>query len=231
LGDSEVFAVKHTPSHTIPEFGQSSNNDLEVSSFVGREKAWHVFDENNSGAALLNQSRKFVKESRLLPFKPSPRPHSSHRHVLARESSDPDGGVGDSGGVKDFLDVLPPGDLGPVPFEDGRAVVMDFTLVSDTETATPESEVESANAREKRCDSQLSPRCFEDVEEGTIRPSSRLARHSVSAVSHSHTTIRLQPNAVNRSPFSASRAIFRLSFRVQYAWLVFGFLFLLPRRQ
>jgi hypothetical protein len=69
LGDSEVFAVKHTPSHSIPEFGQSPKDDCEISSFVGREKARHVFDENNAGAALLNQSRKFVKESRLLPSK------------------------------------------------------------------------------------------------------------------------------------------------------------------
>jgi hypothetical protein len=53
LGHSEVFAVKHTPAHTIPEFGQRSNNELEVSSSVGREKAWHVFDEKNSGATLL----------------------------------------------------------------------------------------------------------------------------------------------------------------------------------
>jgi hypothetical protein len=117
---------------------------VEVSAFVGREKTWHVLDENNSGAALLNQSRKLVKESRLLPLKPSSRPHSSHRDILARESSDPDRGIGDSTGVADFFDVLAPRDVGPVPFEDGRAVVMDFTLVSDAEAAPLKAEVKAA---------------------------------------------------------------------------------------
>jgi hypothetical protein len=108
---------------------------------------------------------------------------------------------------------------------------MDFTLVGDGEAGTLEPEVESADPREKRRDAQRRMRRFEVIEEGTITASNRFARPSVFAVSHSHTITRLQPNALSRLPFSASRATFRLSFRVQYALLLFGFLFLLPRRQ
>jgi hypothetical protein len=90
LGDSEVLAVKHTPSDSIPELGQRSNDDFEVSSSVGRQKAWNVLDDTNWGAALFKQSSKLMKESRLLPSKPSSRPHSRQRDILAWESSDPD---------------------------------------------------------------------------------------------------------------------------------------------
>src|SRR5437899_3106495 len=44
LGDSEVFAVKHTPSDRIPEFGQSSNNGFEISSSVRMKEAVNVFE-------------------------------------------------------------------------------------------------------------------------------------------------------------------------------------------
>jgi hypothetical protein len=37
LGDSEVFAVKHTPCDVIPEFIQRLENDGEVSSSMARE--------------------------------------------------------------------------------------------------------------------------------------------------------------------------------------------------
>jgi hypothetical protein len=67
LGDSEVTAVKHSPSHAIPEVGQRPNDDCEISSFVGREKSWDVFEENNPGKALLNKVRKFVEEAGLPP--------------------------------------------------------------------------------------------------------------------------------------------------------------------
>jgi len=63
LWNSEVAAVKHSPSHAIPEFGQRPNDDCEISSLVGREKSRDVFEENNSGKALLNKSRKFVEEA------------------------------------------------------------------------------------------------------------------------------------------------------------------------
>jgi len=70
LGDSEVLAVKDTPSNSIPEFGQRSNNDLEVSSSVGREETLNVLDENNSGQSFPNEPSKVIKEARLLPSKP-----------------------------------------------------------------------------------------------------------------------------------------------------------------
>src|SRR5580765_3934482 len=90
LGDSEIPAVKHTPSHAIPETGQCSNNDFEVPSSMGRTKAWNVLDEQNSGASFVNESSKVIKEARFLPFKPSSRPHSRQRDLLAWESSGPD---------------------------------------------------------------------------------------------------------------------------------------------
>ncbi len=78
LGDAEVFTVKHTPPNAIPEVGQSPKDDCEISSFVGREKSLYVFDEENSGQVLSNQASKLIKESRLVPFKPSSRPLSRH---------------------------------------------------------------------------------------------------------------------------------------------------------
>ena len=133
LGDSEVFAVKHTPSHTIPEFGQSSNNDLEVSPIVGREETRNVFDDENLGATLVNQPSKFMKESRLLPSKPSSRPHPSQRDILAGESSDPYVANRDASSVTNFFDVVRPGDFRPVPFKDGDTEFVDLALVCDTE--------------------------------------------------------------------------------------------------
>ncbi len=149
LGDSEVFAVKHTPSHAIPEFGQSPYDEDEISSLVGRKKARHVFEENNSGAAVLNQSRKLVKESRLLPFKPRSRPHSSQRDVLAGESAGPDIGTRDGSWIEDFFDVLRRLDLRPVPFEDRPAEQVNLALVDDAESCSLESKVESSDAGEE----------------------------------------------------------------------------------
>ena len=90
LGDSEVFAVKHTPCDTIPEFIQRLEYDCEVSSSVAREKAVHVFEDNGSWAASSNEAHKLVKQSRLTPAKPRPRPHSCQREVLAWEACCPD---------------------------------------------------------------------------------------------------------------------------------------------
>ena len=61
LGDSKVFAVKHTPRDTIPEFVQRLEYDCEVSSSVAREKAVHVFEDNGSWAASSNEAHKFMK--------------------------------------------------------------------------------------------------------------------------------------------------------------------------
>jgi len=76
LGDSEVFAVKHTPRHAIPEFVQRLEYDCEVASSVARQKAVHVFEDNCSWHAFSNESDKVMKESRLRPSKPAARPHS-----------------------------------------------------------------------------------------------------------------------------------------------------------
>ena len=61
LGDSKVFAVKHTPRDTIPELVQGLEYDCEVSSSVAREKAVHVFEDNGSWAASSNEAHKFMK--------------------------------------------------------------------------------------------------------------------------------------------------------------------------
>ncbi len=61
LGDSKVFAVKHTPRDTIPEFVQRLEYDCEVSSSVAREKAMHVFEHNGSWTASSNEPHKFMK--------------------------------------------------------------------------------------------------------------------------------------------------------------------------
>jgi hypothetical protein len=76
LGDSKVFAVKHTPRHAIPEFVQRLEYDGEVASSVAREKAMDVFEDNRSWQALSNEPDKVVKESRLAPTKPASWPHS-----------------------------------------------------------------------------------------------------------------------------------------------------------
>jgi hypothetical protein len=78
LGDSEVAAVKDTPSNTIPEVGQRLYNELEVLSIVAREETWNVFDENNSGQSFSNETSKLIKESRSFSLKPISRPHSRH---------------------------------------------------------------------------------------------------------------------------------------------------------
>jgi hypothetical protein len=95
LGDSKLFAVKHTPRDVIPEFIQRLEYDGEVSSSVASEKAMHVFEDKGSWAASSNKPHKLVKESRLAPSKPSPWPHSSQREVLAWESSGPNIGSWD----------------------------------------------------------------------------------------------------------------------------------------
>jgi len=95
LGDSEVFAVKHTPRDTIPEPVQRLEYDREVSSSVAREKAVDVFEDNCSWHAVSNETHKFVKEARLLPSKPRSRPHARKADILARESCGPNIGKRD----------------------------------------------------------------------------------------------------------------------------------------
>jgi len=89
LGDSKVFAVKHTPCDTIPEFIQRLEYDGEVSSSVAREKAMHVFEHNCCWTTRSNEPHKLKKEPRLVPSKPRARPHSGQREVLAWKSCRP----------------------------------------------------------------------------------------------------------------------------------------------
>jgi hypothetical protein len=89
LGDSEVFAVKHTPRHAIPEFVQRLEYDCEVTSSVAREKPVHVFEDNCSRTTRSNVAHKVVKEARLVAAKPRSRPHSRKREVLAGEPCGP----------------------------------------------------------------------------------------------------------------------------------------------
>lgn len=145
LGDSEVCAIKHTPSHTIPELGQRSNNDCEVSPSVGREEAWNVFDNTNCGAAVLKKPTKLTKQSRLLPSKPRSRPHACQRDILAWESSGPDIGNGDGCSAGDFFNVLVLLNVRPVLCEDRPAERIDFALVRNLETCSFEPKVEPSN--------------------------------------------------------------------------------------
>jgi hypothetical protein len=61
LGDSEVFAVKHTPSDRIPEFGQRPDDRCEISAVVRAKKTCNVFEQNNSGACVSNEASKLMK--------------------------------------------------------------------------------------------------------------------------------------------------------------------------
>ena len=89
LGDSEVFAVKHTPRDSVPEFVQRLEYDGEVSSSVAREKAVDVLKDNGSWNVSSSEAHKLMKESRLAASKPRARPHSRKREVLAGEACGP----------------------------------------------------------------------------------------------------------------------------------------------
>ena len=89
LGDSEVFAIKHTPSDAIPEFGQRPEYKPEISSLVRAEKTRDVLEHKNAGARFSNESSKLEKEARLSASEPVSFSHSSKRDVLAWEAGDP----------------------------------------------------------------------------------------------------------------------------------------------
>lgn len=127
LGDSEVFAVKHTPRHTIPEFVQRLEYDCEVASSVAREKAVHVFEDNGSWTALSNEPHKLVKESRLLSSKPRSWPHSRKREVLAGESGCPNVSFRDAC-VIEFPYVLLKREVRPMLLEYVAAEWLDFAM-------------------------------------------------------------------------------------------------------
>jgi len=127
LGDSEVFAVKHTPRHAIPEFVQRLEYDREVASSVAREKAVHVFEDNGSWQTLSSESHKVVKEARLVPSKPRSRPHAREREVLARESGCPNGSLGDFF-IVERLDVRHDRHFRPMLAQNFSAKRFDFAL-------------------------------------------------------------------------------------------------------
>ena len=89
LGDSEVFAVKHTPRDSVPELVQRLEYDGEVSSSVAREKAVDVLEDNDSWDIPSSEAHKFMKESRLAPSKPRSRPHPRQREILTGETCRP----------------------------------------------------------------------------------------------------------------------------------------------
>ncbi|GHD80399.1 hypothetical protein GCM10007394_11710 [Salinibacterium amurskyense] len=62
LGDPEVSTVKNSPRHAIPELGQRSNDESEISSLVGREETRNVFDNDSFGATLFKKPSKLEEE-------------------------------------------------------------------------------------------------------------------------------------------------------------------------
>jgi hypothetical protein len=46
LGDSEVSSVKSSPRNAVPEFVHFTDEGEEVSSIVGSEDAWNVFQHH-----------------------------------------------------------------------------------------------------------------------------------------------------------------------------------------
>lgn len=150
LGDSEEFAVKHTPSHAIPEFIQRLEYDCEVASSMAREKPVDVFEDNASGQASSNEAHKVVKEARLLPSKPRSRPHSRQTDVLARESCRPNIGIRDVC-VNELRDVFRTRNLGPVLMKNVQAKRLDFALELDGHTRTLKAQIKAPNSRKKRC--------------------------------------------------------------------------------
>ena len=146
LGNSEIFAVKHTPSDTIPEVGQSPKDDCEIPSIVGREQARYVFDDKNSGQVLSNQLSKSIKKTRLTPFKPSSRPHSRQRDILAGESACPDGANRDGWSGTFFTDVRRARDAGPVLFKDCPAIRVNFALIRNFESLLLEGKIKPSDS-------------------------------------------------------------------------------------
>ena len=130
LGDSEVFAVKHTPRHAIPEFVQRLEYDREVSSSVAREKPVHVFKDNGSWKAFSNEAHKIVKESRLDSSKPRSWPHSRQREILAWEACCPYVSFRD-GCVIEFPDVVVELNVRPMLRKDVSAKRFNLALKDD----------------------------------------------------------------------------------------------------
>ncbi len=145
LGDSKVFTVKHTPCDAIPEFVQRLEYDSEVASSVAREKAVHVFEDNGSWTTSSNEPHKVMKESRLVPSKSRPWPHSRKREVLAGESCRPDISFRDIC-VIELPNVRIEGQIGPMLAKNVPAERLHFALKTNPKTGALQSQVQPANA-------------------------------------------------------------------------------------
>lgn len=151
LGDSEVFAVKHTPRHAIPEFVQRLEYDGEVASSVARQKAVHVFEDNGSWQALSHESDKVMKESRLAPSKPASRPHPRKREILTGETCCPNVSCRDCCFIENpYIFLL--GNVRPVAAEDFPAEGLNFALEDHAEAGLLQSQVEPADSGKERGD-------------------------------------------------------------------------------
>ena len=148
LGDSEVFAVKHTPADTVPEFVQRLEYDCEVSSSVAREKAVHVLEDNGSWTASSNEAHKLVKESRLASPKPRSRPHSRQREILAGEACRPDIRFRDLC-IIELPYVMVYGEIRPMLAEDRTAERVDLAVEADLEPGPLKTEVQASDAGEE----------------------------------------------------------------------------------
>lgn len=148
LGDSEVFAVKHTPRDTIPEFVQRLEYDGEISSSVAREKAVHVFEDNGSWRASSNEPHKLMKQSRLAPSKPRPWPHSCKREVLAGKPCCPNVSFRDIC-VIEFPYVIAQWQVRPVLAQDFPAERLDLAMETKREPRPLQTEVKPSDTGEE----------------------------------------------------------------------------------
>ena len=148
LGDSEVTTVKHSPRHAIPEFGQRPNDDRKISSFVGREEASNVLDEDKRGATVSNEPRKLEEQPRLCSVEPTSWSHSGKADVLAWESSGPNSCFWNV--IGDHLSYVGRFRYGrPVLFEDLKAEGLQLALPDRFEPRSLEPQLEPADAGEE----------------------------------------------------------------------------------
>jgi hypothetical protein len=187
LGHSEVLSVKHPVAPPVPEVGQDSEDDAHVPSFVRRQKARDVLDENPTGSELTSETHELVEQSAPLASQASTA--SSHAEVLAGESSAENIDCWDAvatgacsraptisvGAVSPMwtradigsdwagsfgmklLHVVVGGYVGPVVREDCAGVLVDLALPHDVHPGTLEAEVETADPTEQRADVHAAP--------------------------------------------------------------------------
>ncbi len=148
LGDSEEFRVKHTPRDVIPALVQRLENDCEVSSSVGTEKAVDVLEDNSPWVARSYEAHKVVKESRLCPSKPRSWPHARKTEILAGEPGCPNVRFRDFC-VIESPDVLVERKARPVLLEDLSAEWLHFALEDNLEARTFQPEVQTPDTAEK----------------------------------------------------------------------------------